>query len=312
MEVIRGAHNIRPEHRGCVITIGNFDGVHLGHQAILHRISEISSGLGASTMLICFEPQPKEFFMAFDAPARLTRFREKAELLAQHGIDYLLCLQFNEAMRTMGADEFVSLLVDQLAVKGIFIGDDTRFGKNREGGIEDLRAAGKAHGFQVTNMYTLNVGDDRVSSTRIRECLAQGDFSQAEALLGRPYSIKGKVVYGRQLGRTLDAPTANIQLNRYRAPLDGSFAVEIVRQGKVLKGVANVGVRPTLNETTPRPLLEVHIFDFSGSLYGERVEVIFRHKIRDEKKFSGLDELKAAIRSDMNIARTFFGLPPLS
>jgi riboflavin kinase/FMN adenylyltransferase len=206
----------------------------------------------------------------------------------------------------MSAQSFIDLLVNDLQLKALFAGDDARFGNDRSGDFEMLLAEGEKHGFEVTNLYTLTVDAERVSSTRIRECLANGDFEMAEQLLGRPYSITGKVVYGRQLGRTLDAPTANIQLHRDRAPIDGVYAVEIEGLNAVHTGVANVGVRPTLNEATLKPILEVHIFDFGRTIYGKTVKVIFRAKIREEKKFDGLEALKDAIRSDMLVARAFF------
>jgi riboflavin kinase/FMN adenylyltransferase len=286
--------------------MGNFDGVHLGHQLILQQVKASSQEMGAPSLLICFEPQPKEFFDAYNAPARLTRFREKVGLLAEYGVDLVLCLKFDELTRSMSPQAFISLLVNDLRLKALFAGDDARFGNDRSGDFDLLLAAGKQSGFEVTNLYTLTVGAERVSSTRIRECLANGDFNMAQQLLGRPYSITGKVVYGRQLGRTLDAPTANIQLHRDRAPIDGVYAVEIEGLDITLTGVANVGVRPTLNEATLKPILEVHIFDFAGTIYGKTVKVIFRAKIREEKKFTGLEALKSAIREDMLVARQFF------
>lgn len=311
MEIIRGVHNLKPRHRGCVVTMGNFDGVHLGHQLILQQVKAKSEEMGAPSLLICFEPQPKEFFDAYNAPARLTRFREKVGLLAEYGVDLVLCLKFDEKTRSMSPEAFISLLVNDLRLKALFAGDDARFGNDRSGDFDSLLAAGRQFGFEVTNLYTLTVDAQRVSSTRIRECLENGDFNLAEQLLGRPYSITGKVVYGRQLGRTLDAPTANVQLHRDRAPIDGVYAVEIEGLDTTLTGVANVGVRPTLNEKTLKPILEVHIFDFAGTIYGTNVKVIFRAKIRDEKKFTGLDELKSAIREDMQVARQFFEDVPL-
>jgi len=306
MEIIRGVHNLKPRHRGCIVTMGNFDGVHLGHQLILKQVKARSQEMGAPSLLICFEPQPKEFFDAYNAPARLTRFREKVGLLAEYGVDLVLCLKFDELTRSMSPQAFISLLVNDLRLKALFAGDDARFGNDRSGDFDLLLAAGKQSGFEVTNLYTLTVGAERVSSTRIRECLANGNFNMAQQLLGRPYSITGKVVYGRQLGRTLDAPTANIQLHRDRAPIDGVYAVEIEGLDITLTGVANVGVRPTLNEATLKPILEVHIFDFAGTIYGKTVKVIFRAKIREEKKFTGLEALKSAIREDMLVARQFF------
>ena len=306
LEVIRGLINLKPRHRGSVVTIGNFDGVHLGHQSILRQVRDKAAELGTRSMLICFEPQPQEFFDEFNAPARLTRFREKVELLTELGIDQVLCFKFNEKTRSMPAERFVEILVHDINVKALFVGDDFRFGHDRSGDFSMLQAAGREFGFDVTNQHSLTFEHERVSSTRIRECLAEGDFEDAEAMLGHPYWISGKVIYGRQLGRQLGAPTANIQLHRYRAPIDGVYAVEIDGLDKRYQGVANVGVRPTLNEVTLKPILEVHIFDFAEEIYGRRVKVIFRRKIRQEIKFDGLDALKAAIKQDIENARAWF------
>ncbi len=306
IEVIRGLVNLRARHKKCVVTIGNFDGVHTGHQAILGQVKDKAAELGTKSMLICFEPQPKEFFDEYNAPARLTRFREKVELLDEFGVDYVLCFKFNDATRSIGTQAFVDILVKDLELSALFVGDDFRFGNNREGSFADLEAAGQSAGFPVTNLYTLTHESIRISSTRIRECLADGDFALAEELLGHSYAIKGKVVYGRQIGRTLGVPTANIQLHRYVAPIAGVFAVQMYIGDDVINGVANVGVRPTIDETTTKPILEVHLFDFDGHLYGKTVKVVFRHKIREEMKFSDLDALKAAIFNDIELAREFF------
>ncbi len=306
MEIIRGLINVQEHHRGSVVTVGNFDGIHIGHQTILVGVKNKARELKAPSMLICFEPQPKEFFDVYKAPARLTRFREKIELLTEQGIDYVLCFKFDEKTRATSAERFIQILVEELRVSALFVGDDFSFGQGRGGGFADLLAAGRAHHFPVTNFHTLAYEDLRISSTRIRECLAEGDFKLAEKLLGHPYSIIGKVVYGRQLGRTMSVPTANIQLHRYVAPIAGVFAVETDIRGESITGVANLGVRPTLDEATLKPILEVHLFDFEDDIYGQTVKVIFRHKIREEKKFAGLNELRSAIFADIAEARQFF------
>lgn len=314
MDIIRGLINVKEAHKGCVVTIGNFDGVHLGHQAILTLVKQKAKEKGVTSLLICFEPQPKEFFDEYfggnpdagTAPARLTRFREKVELLEKYGLDSVLCFKFDEKTRSMSAQEFIDALVNQLEVKALFVGDDWRFGHDRSGDFEMLRKAGLKYGFDVTDLHTLTYKDSRVSSTRIRECLAKGEFESAEKMLGHPFAITGKVVYGRQLGRTLNAPTANIQLHRYRAPIEGVYAVEVEGLDKRYHGVANVGVRPTLEEATLKPILEVHLFDFKEDIYGACVKVIFRYKIRNERKFDTMGELKAAIAADVVCARQYF------
>ena len=306
MEIIRGLINVQAHHRRSVVTIGNFDGVHIGHQTILSGVINKAQELQVPSLLICFEPQPKEFFDVYQAPARLTRFREKIALLSDLGIDYVLCFKFDDRTRAISAEHFIQILVEDLQISALFIGDDFSFGRHQSGGFADLLAAGQAHDFPVTNYHTLAYETLRISSSRIRECLAEGDFPMAEKLLGHPYSIIGKVVYGRQIGRTIDAPTANIQLHRYVAPIAGVFAVETEINGECIAGVANLGVRPTIDEKTLKPILEVHLFDFEADIYGKAVKVIFRHKIREEKKFAGLYELKTAIQADIAEARQFF------
>ena len=306
MRVIRGRHNIRAQDQGCVITIGNFDGVHLGHQAILRKVKRVSEELACPSLLICFEPQPKEFFESFQAPARLTRFREKVKQLSLAGLDRLLCLQFNAETRGMSVEDFIALLTEDLKVKALFVGDDFKFGADRQGDFEALTTAGAAHGFSVDNFSTLTHDSERISSTRIRGCLAAGDMPQAEIMLGRPYAISGRVVYGQQIGRTLGVPTANIQLHRYKAPLSGVYLVEVLGLNRRYPGVANVGVRPTVESGGVRPILEVHLLDFEGDLYGRQVEVVFIEKLREERKFSGLPALKTAIHNDIAQARRRF------
>ena len=306
MEIIRGLINLREEHRGSVVTIGNFDGVHMGHQAILKQVKEKAAELGVPSMLICFEPQPLEYFDEFNAPARLTRFREKVELLDENGIDLVLCFKFDDKTRSMTSHQFIEMLTGSIEVRALFVGDDFKFGHDRSGDFDLLNAAGQLHDFSVTNLYTLTYEHIRVSSSHIRECLERGEFEVAEKMLGHPYTITGKVVYGRQLGRTLGVPTANLQLHRYRAPIDGVYAVEIVGLDEPFLGVANVGVRPTIDEKTPKPILEVHIFDFQTEIYGKYLKVIFRRKIRDEKKFEGIEELKTAIFADIASTKNYF------
>ncbi len=305
MEIIRGMHNLRDRHRGCVATIGNFDGVHRGHKALLARLKAEGEALGLPTTLITFEPQPREFFRGREVPARLTRLREKLWLLERVGVDRVLCLPFNERLASMPAQAIVDdLLVAGLDVRYLMVGDDFRFGRGREGDFALLVAAGERYGFKVAKLDTLALGDDRVSSTRVRAALAAGDLLLAERLLGHRYFISGRVVYGRQLGRQLGVPTANVPLNRYHAALEGVFAVEVSGLGPIRQGVANIGVRPTVDGR--EPLLEVHLFDFSDDIYGQLLSTTFRHKIRDEWKFESVDALKARIDVDIVAAGDFF------
>ncbi len=308
-EFIRGLHNLHPEHKGCVATIGSFDGVHLGHQLILRQVIQVARDQNLPAVVIVFEPQPQEFFAGDKAPARLMRMREKLEALWAAGVDKVLCLHFNNELRSLSADQFIDrVLVQGLAVKHLVVGDDFRFGCDRKGDFTLLQSRGVELGFSVTDTHTLEIDGTRVSSTRIRHLLEAGDFVEAEKLLGKPYGIYGRVVYGKQLGRQLGVPTANVDLRRYRSPLHGVFAVTaIFKDGTHVKGVANVGVRPTVNGLK-KPLLEVHLFNFSRDIYGAVIDVVFHHKLRDEQKFASLDELKAQLQMDISQAKAFFNI----
>lgn len=306
-EFIRGLHNLRPRHRGCVATIGSFDGVHLGHRAILRQLTDAAQQHGLPAVVIIFEPQPHEFFSREKAPARLMRLREKVQALFEAGVQRILCLRFNEPLRSLSAREFIDrILVQGLGIRHLVVGDDFRFGCDRQGDFDFLNKVGAEQGFSVTDTHTLEVAGARVSSTRIREALEAGDFALAEQLLGRPYRITGRVGYGKQLGRQLGVPTANLQLRRYRSPLHGVFAISAhLANGSVQPGVANVGVRPTVSGDA-QPLLEVHLLDFSGSLYGQMLDVEFHRKLRDEQKFESVDKLREQLQKDIAQARQFF------
>ena len=305
MEIIRGLHNIRPRHSGCVLTIGTFDGLHHGHQMVLAHLNAKSDELNVPSLLITFEPQPREYFRGEIVPARLTRFREKITILETTGVDSVLCLPFNERTRIIEAEEVIErFFVGLLGVRYVVVGDDFRFGKGAKGDYIMLQEAGEQFGFGVSHMGTLKFDHDRVSSSRIREALSDGDFALAERLLGRPYSIMGRVVYGRQLGRTLGTPTANIKLQRYRAALDGVYAVEVTGLDRTYEGIANIGVRPTVDGK--EPLLEVHLYDFDDDIYGSLLTVTFLKRIREERAFDGLDALKAQIDRDITLSRAWF------
>jgi riboflavin kinase / FMN adenylyltransferase len=305
MEVIVGLHNIKPRHEGCVLTIGSFDGVHRGHRMLLDRLVAKSQELNSPSMLLTFEPTPREYFRGGVVPARLTRFREKITLLAATELDRVLCLPFNEQTATTPAEWVVEELLGKLlGVRYLIVGDDFRFGKGAGGDYRMLQAAGERAGYGVTQMGTLTEDAERISSTRVRDALWQGDFKLAERLLGHAYFMMGRVVYGRQLGRQLGVPTANIRLQRYRTPVEGVFAVTVKGLGREYQGIANVGVRPTVDGK--EPLLEVHIFDFAGDIYGQLLTVEFKYKIRDERTFESLDALKAQIDGDIAHTRRWF------
>lgn len=312
---IRGAHNLRPRHKGCVATLGSFDGVHLGHQAILQQLVRLAKQTQLPSLVIIFEPQPQEFFQGDKAPARLMRLREKIQALFAAGVDRVLCLSFNDYLRSLSAMDFIEqVLIQGVDIKHLVIGDDFRFGCDRRGDFALLKQVGDQKGFSVTDTVTLEIEGERVSSTRVRQCLEAGDFAAAEKLLGKLYSISGRVVYGQQLGRQLGVPTANVHLRRYKSPLQGVFAVTAQVEEKMIQGVANIGVRPTVNGDK-KLLLEVHLFDFSQKIYGKMIEVIFHKKLRSEKKFASLDELQKQLQKDIEEAKEFFTFnlpsPPL-
>ena len=306
MEIINGLHNLRSRHRGCVLTIGNFDGVHRGHRQLIDALCEKAKAMGVPSMLMTFEPQPREFFAGTKLPARLTRFREKVYLLDQTPLDRLLCLPFNERTANIEAGWFAKdFVVDQVGAKHLVIGDDFRFGRGREGDFALFERYGQIHGYSVSAMSTLLQGEARISSTLIRETLAAGDFTAAANLLGHEYFIMGRVVYGRQLGRQLNVPTANIRLQRYRAALGGVYCVTVEGiAGAVRHGIANIGVRPTVDGK--EPLLEVHVFDYTGNLYGDLIKVTFKQKLREEQAFDSIDALKTQINQDIEQARHYF------
>jgi len=309
MQIIRNLQNLKPHHHGCVATIGNFDGVHLGHQAVLGQLAEKADELNLPLTVVTFEPQPQEVFRPEQAPPRLTRFREKVQALRRYAVDRVLVLRFNKAFSRQSPDEFIQgLLVDGLGVKYLVIGDDFRFGKDRAGDFDMLKAAGKQHGFEVVNMHTFLLDGERVSSTGVRAALATSDLNAAGKLLGRTYRMSGRVAHGDKKGRTIGFPTANIHLHRIETPLRGVFAVELFGiEGEPLPGVANLGTRPTVGGM--RTLLEVHLFDFDGDIYGRHVHVDFLLKLRDEQRFDSFAALTTQIMQDVAQARTYFARP---
>jgi riboflavin kinase / FMN adenylyltransferase len=310
MRLIRGLHNLLPDDRGCVATIGNFDGVHLGHRAVFKRLLDRGRALGLPATVITFEPQPMEYFAPERAPARLTRLREKLAALREDGIERVMLLEFGPRLAAMDAREFVQrLLIDGLGVRYLLVGDDFRFGRGRTGDYDLLRGMGAAlgaHGFAVENLETIAHGESRISSTRVREALGRGDLESARHLLGRPYRIQGRIGHGDKRGRTIGFPTANIDLHRRVSPLHGVFAVEVLGLAeRALPGVANIGNRPTVDGRIYR--LEVHLFDFDRSVYGAHVEVELRLKLREERRFDSFDEPRRQIALDAAAARDFLG-----
>lgn len=310
MELIRGLHNLRERHRGCVATIGNFDGVHRGHQAILEQCREHAAALGLPVAVVIFEPQPREYFSGDQAPPRLTRLRDKVQLLVGHGAERVLCLPFNDALRSLTAREFIErVLIDGLGVRHLVVGDDFRFGRERDGDFNLLARIGKEmgpeRGFGVEHTRTFALDDERVSSSRVRTLLASGNFAQARRMLGRPYRLSGRVVSDRQLGRTIGVPTANLPLLPRPLALRGVYAVLAdLDDGRQYTGVANIGWRPTVGSR--RPVLEVHLFGFDETLYGQRLSVLPCARLRGEISFDGIEALTQQIHADLAQARRFF------
>lgn len=300
---------MRAEHRGCVLSIGSFDGLHLGHLAILEQLKSQARIHKLPSVVMLFEPQPREYFSGEKAPARLMRVREKADALRIAGIDRVFCVRFDRSLCELSAQQFVdNLLVAGLAIKSLVVGDDFRFGCDRKGDFAMLEEQGRRFGFNVVETHTVTIDGQRVSSTRIRQELEAGNFLEAGRLLGQAFRITGRVVYGQRLGGRLGIPTANVNLNRYRAPLSGVFAVEVLLADQRIYGVANVGVRPTVGDLI-KPVLEIHLLDWHQDIYGRRIAVEFKRKLREEKKFSSLDDLVENIHKDIAEVREYFALP---
>lgn len=297
--------------RGGVIAVGAFDGLHRGHQALLAQVRERAQALGCNPVVVSFEPLPRAFFSAEPVP-RLSSVREKLRGFAAAGMEHTLLLRFNQALTAMSAEDFVQcVLVERLAAREVWVGGDFRFGHKRGGDVALLERMGAQLGFGACTMPPVLLDGARVSASRVRALLAAGEFAGVEPLLGRPFVIEGKVEYGNQLGRTLGYPTANIHLQQRISPVHGIFAVK-VGLGECecsWPGVASLGVRPTVNQVV-QPLLEVHLFDFDGDLYGQRMAVEFVAKLRDEQKFDGLDALKAQMALDSRKARELLGMNP--
>ena len=308
MKFIRGIHNLNEQHRGCVLTIGNFDGVHRGHQALMSRLCEEGRKRNLPVVVMVFGPQPLELFAGDKAPARLTRLREKLRYMAEAGVDKVLCVRFDRRFAALSAQRFISdLLVEKLDVKYLAVGDDFRFGAGRQGDFLLLQKAGAEYGFEVVSTETFCDGGKRISSTAVRQALAVDDLALAQSLLGHPFTISGRVVHGDALGRTLGFPTANLPLRRSVSPVKGVYAVEV--RGltpEPLPGVANIGTRPTVKGL--RQQLEVHLLDINMDLYGRHIDVVLKQKIRNEQRFASLEALKEQIANDVVTARQFFGL----
>ncbi len=308
MELIRGLLNLRPRHQGSVVTIGTFDGIHLGHQALIRRLLEQGKRLSRPAMMLTFEPMPREYLAAANPPARLTSWRERWRALQRTGLDFVLQLRFGERLRSLSGEDFACLLAQELKTPVVVVGHDFRFGRNGEATGPMLSEAGKRLGFLVDVVAPVLVDGKRVSSSLIRSALERGDLERARLLLGRPYSMIGRVVRGQELGRDLGFPTANLRLDRKRSPLKGIFAVRVrgIEGEGALPGVASLGTRPTVGGTVP--VLEAHVFDYAGDLYGREIEVEFVAKLREEERFASLEALVQQMHVDAMQAREILGV----
>lgn len=307
MRLIRGLHHLEPLRDGCVLTIGNFDGLHLGHRRVIERVAAHGKRLQLPTVAMVFEPQPLEYFLGDHAPSRLTRLREKVIQFAKLPIDELLVLPFNRKLADYDAEQFIrDILVGRLNIKHLVIGDDFHFGKARRGNFALLQHRGEEYGFAVESTDSFELDGLRISSTLIRDALGEGDLAQAKTLLGRDYSVCGRIAHGDKRGRELGFPTANLQMFRKNTPLVGVFAVTMTGlDGRELSGVANLGNRPTVDGGA-KAVLETHLFDFDQDIYGRYVEVHFKARLRDEVRFDSLSALKEQITRDVSAAQAFF------
>lgn len=313
MKVIEDAAGFRQYYQSSVATIGKFDGVHTGHQLILQQLRDKASQFGVPGVVVLIEPHPEEFFASSpqECPARLSELEEKLALLEAQGVDVVYKLRFDASLQAQSAESYIEdFLVHGLGIVCLIIGNDFRFGHQRRGDFAMLQAYGNSHGFELVESASCEHQGVRISSTFVRQQLQKGDFELVELLLNRPYGISGTVVKGQQLGRDLGFPTCNVKLNRKSLPLHGVYACDVQVNNedlaeRFLKGAANIGYRPTVSDSS-KAVLEVHLLDFDSDLYGEKITVIFRHKIRDEQKFASLDELQARIAIDVHTVRAFF------
>jgi len=311
MELVRGLQGLRDRHRGAAITVGSFDGIHLGHGGLIASTCGLAKQLGRPAMMLTFEPMPREYLApratpVQDPPARLTDFRERWRVLERSDLHFVCVLRFDEKLRQLSGEQFVDLLKNRFGASAVVVGQDFRFGRGGAGSITLLRAAAEAGSFELELVPSVCIEDVRVSSSGVRAALAAADFHRARDLLGRAYSMRGHVVTGEQLGRRLGFPTANIRMRRRRLPMTGIYAVRVrgvdaLHPHAARAGVASLGFRPTVNGT--EPLLEAHVFDYQGTLYGTELEVEFVAKIRDEEKFANLDALVRQMHLDAAEAR---------
>ncbi len=308
MEFIRGVHNIRPQHHGCVVSVGNYDGIHLGHQQVIRSLAKTGARLKLAVAIISFEPHPMEFFVPDRAPPRLMTVREKFEAMADLGVDRFCCLRFDHNLANTEPEEFISnLLIEKLGARHIVVGDDFRFGRNRRGNFEMLHTRCTKLGVSVEKTNSFMIGSERVSSTTIRELLKSGQLALAARYLGREYSMSGRVVRGNGNASNWGFATANIIPQSQNPPMTGVFVAEVggIESGRCLPAAASLGWRPTVGGN--RLILEAHILDFNHNLYGKRIQVKFLKKLREEVKFSTIETMNDQIRQDIVQCRDYFG-----
>lgn len=307
MRLFRGLNRLQPFADGCVLTIGNFDGLHLGHRLVMDNLAGHGKRLQLPTVAMIFEPQPLEYFLGDHAPSRLTRLREKAIQFGKLPLDALLVMPFNATLADYDAEQFIdNILVKRLHTRHLVIGDDFHFGKARRGNFALLQTRGREYGFEVESTASFELQGQRISSTLIRDALLDGRLTEARAMLGRDYSICGRVAHGDKRGRELGFPTANVQMFRKNTPVAGVFAVTLTGlDNREYRGIANVGTRPTVDGGA-KAVLETHLFDFDSDIYGRYVEVHFKKKIRDEVRFPSLQALQTQIARDIEISRQYF------
>ena len=305
MQLIRGLHNLKIQTQKSIVTIGNFDGVHLGHQQIIQKMSVQAIQQNLQTTVILFEPQPKEYFMQATAPVRLMPLREKLRVLKHMGVDKVLCLHFNKSLAELPPEDFVNqVLIQKLNVDTVWLGEDFRWGHRQQGDIVLLKQLAHHHGFQFIPVSILKNDHEKISSTHIRNLLLKGQMEAAATLLGRPFCLSGRVMRGDGRGRGIGFPTANVHLPLdYKGPLSGVYGVKASVGSAFIEGVANVGTRPTFNGVNT--VLEVHLFDFNQDLYGHYMEVAFIHKLRDERRFDAIEGLKKQIALDIKRAKAY-------
>jgi riboflavin kinase/FMN adenylyltransferase len=307
MKLLRGTKALTELNQGVVATIGNFDGVHLGHQNLLKFLREKANSMNLPLALVLFEPQPREYFQKDKAPARLSSLREKLDVLRHCQVDYIYIIKFNNKLAQTEAIDFArDYLFTLLNVKYLLVGEDFQFGRNRQGDLNLLKTLGQSYGCDVQAYQNFCIKNERVSSTKIRTALNNNDFELAKQFLGRTYSLCGRVIRGDGIGRQWGIPTANLALHRLSLPLEGVFVIQAILNSKIVYGVANIGKRPTINGK--KNILEVHLFDFDSSIYGELLHVFFLHKLRDEIKFTSVGALIKQIHNDIAAAKAFLKL----